>query len=309
MARTQDQQVPGTMILTAENYYSTEADRTYLSCSQFEDFLNCEAATVARFEGRYRPKKSLAFLVGNFFHSAFEGKEAHEAFIEEHKNEILKKNGELKADFLKAQEMISVALADKNIRRLVEADGEVEKIMTGRLFGRYPWKIRLDKYIPDLYGQKAMRQIIDWKTVGSVEERIWSDELHEKVSFVKAFRYLFRAAVYMEIEKQYSGQDTDPIFWLVCISKQDPPDKAVIALDGRRQYLDLELEKVKEKIWHMQQLKDGLAIPKRCGKCPYCRATKRITQVLDFWKLDPDDRPELEDDYAMDQEVILDVAD
>lgn len=31
-----------TMQLTSENYYSLEADREYMSCSQFEDFLSCE---------------------------------------------------------------------------------------------------------------------------------------------------------------------------------------------------------------------------------------------------------------------------
>ena len=280
------------LTLTTENYYTPEADRDYLSCSQFEDFLKCEAAAVAKYEGRYTPEKSEAFLVGNFFHTAFEGPEAHERFIEENKDAILTRQGKPRAAFAKAIEMIETAKNDPFIRNLIDVPGENEKIMTGNLFGHYPWKIRLDKYI-NVPG--FPRTIIDWKTVANIREQMWSDREHKRVSFVEGFSYMFRAAVYMEIEKEVSGKETDPFFWLVCISKQDPPDKEVIDLNDR-QRLDLELEKVKEHIWHIQQIKDGMIKPKRCGKCAYCRATKKISGVLHYYQLDPDAWPELEED-------------
>lgn len=285
------------MKLTRDNYYTPEADRAFLSCSQFESFLECEAAALAKIQGRYTPEPSKAFVVGNYFHTAFESPEAHEEFIQEHFREIYKgrelKSGEFKvsgkkADFELADRMIETAHADPAIRKLIDAPGENEMIMTGKLFGRYPWRIRLDKYIPD-----KPRMIIDWKTVADIRNRVsgkpgWT-------SFVEAYRYPFRAAVYMEIEKQFTGNKTDPAFWLVCISKQDPPDKEIVSMnDLQRQ--EYELEKVREKIWHIQQIKDGLAQPRRCGKCAYCRKSKKIKGVLDYWELEPDNAPEAEVD-------------
>lgn len=283
------------MELTRDNYYTPEADQEYLSCSQFESFLECEAAALAKIQGRYAPEPTKAFLVGNYFHTAFEGKEAHEEFVQEHFREIYKvrelKSGEVKvsgkkADFEKADEMIAAALADEKIRKLVELPGENEMIMTGKLFDKYPWRIRVDKYI-----EKPFRTIIDWKTVADIRNRVtgrpgWT-------SFVEAFRYPFRAAVYMEIEKQFTGNKTDPAFWLVCISKQDPPDKAIIAMNNPQRQ-EFELEKVREKIWRIQQIKDGYAAPRRCGKCAYCRATNKIKSVIDYWELEPDNAPDPE---------------
>lgn len=277
--------------LTTENYYTPEADKAFLSCSQFETFLQCEAAAMAKIEGRYEPKKSEAFVVGNYFHTAFESRDAHEEFILDHQEDIFQKNGKKRAAFVKADDMIAHAIADPAIRRIVEMDGENEKIMTGKLFGTYPWRIRLDKYIAE-----PVRMIIDWKTVANIHELLWDEEARAKASFVRTFRYLFRAAVYMEIEKQNAGSDQDPLFRLVCISKQDPPDKEMVDLNNRQE-LDLELEKVKEKIWNIQAIKDGRMKPRRCGRCAYCRSTKKITGALDYWQLDPGNFPDLEEEY------------
>lgn len=287
------------MELTRDNYYSLAADRAYFSCSQFEDFLRCEAAAIAKIEGRYTPKKTEALLVGNFFHTAFEGEEAHAAFIEEYADEIMTKStkskpGHLKAPYQKASEMIAVMKSDPAIQRFLEMPGETEMPMTGKLFGHYPWKICLDRYIPG-----PPRMIIDWKTVASIRKLEWSDEEKAKVSFVRNFRYLFRAAVYMEIERQFTGSKGDPAFILACVSKEDPPDKELIHLNNR-QALDLELEKVKEKIWHFNEIKEGRRKPTRCGRCAYCRATKQLKEIIPYTALDPGDMPEMEEDYAAD---------
>ena len=277
------------MELTRENYYTPEADRAFLSCSQYESFIECEAAAMAKIEGRWVPESTKAFTVGNYFHTYFEGPEAHAEFIEEHAAEIFKRGGGKRAEFEQADAMIAAAAADPFIRELIQAEGENEKIMTGELFGSYPWRIRIDKYIPE-----NPRLIIDWKTVANIRERVKGQR--GWVSFVEAYRYPFRAAVYIEIEKQNRGLETDPAFWLVCLSKQDPPDREVISMNGR-QRLDFELEKIREKIWHIQQVKDGLAPARRCGKCAYCRSTKRVRGILDYWELEPDNAPDPETEW------------
>lgn len=258
------------MELTRDNYYSPEADRKYMSCSQFEDFLRCEAAAYARIFGSYKPSPSKAFLVGNYFHTYFEGPDAHEQFVNEHADEIFLKRGGLKAEFRQADEMVAAAISDPTIRKIIETDGEKEKILTGELFG-VPWRIRLDKYITD-----PARTIVDWKTVRTI--RGGED------SFIEKYNYPFRAAVYMEIEKQNSGEEKDAAFWLVCLSKEDPPDKALISMnDSERQKYELEI--VENNLERIVKIKNGEITPRRCGKCAYCRATNKITKPVPFWEI------------------------
>ncbi|WP_164914423.1 PD-(D/E)XK nuclease-like domain-containing protein [Aminipila luticellarii] len=289
------------MKLTRDNYYTNEADKEYLSCSQYDAFMECEAKALASLQGRFQRKESEAFLVGNYFHTHFEGEEAHQQFCQEHFGDIYKtKTTKARglevvgkyAPFELADKMIATAEKDPAIKRLIDMPGENEKIITGKLFGVYPWKIRLDKYIPDT------RMIIDWKTVANIWETAWNPEYGKRVTFVENYGYLMRAAVYMEIEKQFTGKNVDPYFILVCLSKQDPPDKEIVCLN-HRQRLDLELDKLYERIGHIQRIKSGEIKPKRCGVCDYCRGTKRITGAIEYFKLEPGHRDPRVEDYAL----------
>ncbi len=285
--------------LTRDNYYTPEADREYLSCSQYEEFLDCEARAMAKLQKRFVREDSEAFLVGNYFHTYFEGPEAHEEFCQVHFDEIYKTKSTKargieitgkKAPYVQADKMIEAAENDPAIKRLIDMPGENEMIMTGKLFGKYPWKIRLDKYIPNLH------MIIDWKTVANIWETRYDPAAGKKVSFVETFNYLMRAAVYCEIEKQYTGRDADPSFILVCLSKQDPPDKEMISLN-HRQRLDLELDKIYENIAHIYAVKSGQIKPKRCGHCEYCRGTKRLEGITEYYKLEPGNKDPRRDEY------------
>ena len=61
------------MILTAENYYSQEANLAYMSASQFKAFDRCEAAALAELRGEYIPPASTALLVGGHVDTAVAG--------------------------------------------------------------------------------------------------------------------------------------------------------------------------------------------------------------------------------------------
>lgn len=286
------------MELTRDNYYSLEADREYMSCSQYQGFLECEAKQLAKLQGRWTDEPSEAFAVGNYFHTYFEGPEAHEQFVKENADLIFLKQTKAEAEqgirrkrapFEQADKMIQTAESDELIKSLIEMPGENEKIMTGKLFG-VPWRVRLDKYVPN------GRMIIDWKTCASITELRWSEELHEKVTFIDAYGYMMRAAVYSEIEKQFAGTDLDPHFIIVAISKQDYPDKEVVSLNHRQRY-DYELSKIKDRLPYIQQVKLGHMKPKRCGVCDYCRATKKLWAIKPYYALMPEFREAREDDY------------
>lgn len=287
------------MILTSDNYYSPEADQEYISCSQYQDFLRCEAAAMAKIHGVYTPTASEALIVGNYFHTALESDEAHKAFCDEHFEDIYKtrqdkKTGELivtgkYAPYAKADEMLSVAKCDPLIKEIIDAPGQNEVIMTGKLFDM-PWKIRLDKYMPDI------RTIIDWKTAADLNRTEYNPATAAKESFLESLGYLMRAAVYSEIEKQNARSEDDPKFLIVAISKQDPPDKGVYLLNHRQRY-DYELEIIKTNMERIRRVKSGQVKPRRCGKCEYCRSTKRLTHIVPYYYLSPGNEGEREEEY------------
>ncbi len=292
------------MVLTRDNYYTPEADWAYMSCSQYQGWRECEAKQLAKLQGRWVDEPKEAFLVGNYFHTYFESPEAHEQFIMEHEEEIFLKQTKaeaaagirrLRAPYELANKMIATAEADPMIKSLLAMDGENEMIMTGEIFG-VPWRIRLDKYVA------AGRLIIDYKTVANIWEQKWNDEAHAKVSFLEAYEYLMRAAVYAEIEKQYTQSATDPQFLIIAISKQDPPDKEILSLNHRQRW-DFELEKIKERLPYIQAVKEGRMRPRRCGMCEYCRATKRIEAIRPYYALMPEFREAKEDE--VDAEPML----
>ena len=291
------------MLLTRDNYYTPDADWEYMSCSQYQGWNECEAKQLAKLQGRWVDEPTEALIVGNYFHTYFESPEAHMQFCNENfysiyktktvTNKLTKEKETVVtgkyAAFERADKMIAVALHDELISAIIALDGENEKIMTGNLFG-VPWRIRLDKYVKD------GRMIIDYKTCASISELKWSDEMHEKVTFIDAYGYMMRAAVYSEIEKQNSRSEKDPEFLIIAISKQDYPDKEILRLNHRSRY-DWELEKIKERLPYIQRIKGGSLKPRRCGRCDYCRATKRLFAIRPYYKLMPEFRDAMEEDH------------
>lgn len=66
------------MILTNENYYSQEANKAYMSVSQYKSFLECEACAMAQINGEYERQATMGmrFKVGQIYkvgESRFEG--------------------------------------------------------------------------------------------------------------------------------------------------------------------------------------------------------------------------------------------
>lgn len=296
------------MELTRDNYYTPEADIEYMSCSQYQSFLACEAATIAKLRGAYVPSDSEALIVGNYFHTAMESPEAHRQFCKEHFDEIYKskidrKSGEVivtgkYAPYEKADKMLEVCHSDPLIKTLIDMPGENEVIMTGELFG-VKWRVRMDKYNPE------NRIIIDWKTCADVNKTEYNPILGERESFVEALGYLMRAAVYTEIEKQHTGNTEDASFVIVAVSKQDPPDKAALLLNHRQRY-DYELEQIQKHMARIIDVKIGRVKPRRCGCCEYCRSTKILKKITPYYTLNPKFREEREEEY--DEAFGLEVA-
>lgn len=235
------------------NYFSAEANREYFSVSQFKSFMKCEAATMAEINGQYVPETSEAMLVGSYV-DAWATCDLDD-FIVQHP-EVFKKDGTLKAPFVRAKDIIDRINRDEVF--IDYMDGEHQVIMTGELFG-YPWKIKIDSY-------KKGRCITDLKVMRDFEP-VWVAG-EGKQNWVDAWGYDIQGAVYQAIEGNRLP------FILAAVTKEKTPDIALIQIPQWK--LDSALKIVEHNIDHFAEVKEGLTIPKRCGKCDYCKATKKL---------------------------------
>ena len=149
------------MILTNENYFSTEASMEYMSVSQFKAFESCEAAALAEAKGEYKREETTSLLVGKYVDAHFEG--TLDVFKAQHPD-IFTKSGTLKSDYRRAEEIISRIESDPAFMDMLS--GEKQVIKTGVIEG-IPVKIKMDAYFP---GEK----IVDLKIMKDFSP-IWKD--------------------------------------------------------------------------------------------------------------------------------------
>lgn len=241
------------MTLTNEIYYSPEANREYMSVSQYKSFTRCEAAAMAELTGKYSRPMTTALLVGSYVDAWFEGTLPD---FEANHPEIYKRDGSLKADFIQAEEIIDRVLKDKMFMRYM--GGKKQVIRTAKLFGT-PWKIKIDSYHKD--------KIVDLKVMRSMERVMGK-------SFVEHWGYDLQMAIYSAVE----GHDLAT--YLAVVTKETPADIEIISIPKwRREEL---LEDVERNMPRILAVKSGQVEPERCGVCEYCRATKVLTEPIDF---------------------------
>ena len=266
----------GLLKLTEENYYSVEANKQYLSNSQYKDFCGChgfrgcEEQALAKINGEWVEEDSTALLVGSYVDAYFEG--TLDIFIAKHP-EIMTKKGELKAEYKHANTMIERCERDPKFMQFMS--GEKQVIMTG-VIGGAPFKIKIDSYHPGVC-------IVDLKTTQSITKAYWVADLG-KVSFVEAWGYDFQLAAYQEIVRQNTGKKL-PVY-IAAVSKEKEPDIEIIGIDQNR--LDEALSIMENNIPRILALKNGEQEPDRCGLCDYCKHTKVLTGPIHFSQINLD---------------------
>ena len=257
--------------LTDENYYSQEANLAYMSCSQWKSFRKCEEAALAELAGDYQREVSTAMLIGSYVDSYYEG--TLDKFKEQHP-EIFKKDGSLKVDFAKCEEIIERTTKDKLFSKYMS--GEKQVIMTGEIAG-VPFKIKMDSYHPG-------KAIVDLKCMKDFA-KVWDSESRAYVPFVESWGYDFQGAIYQEIVRQNTGEQLP--FFIAAATKEKIVDIAVMSIPQDR--LDYCLKIVEETAPRFNQLKLGELDPGeacRCGKCDWCKQTKVLTEIVDYRDLD-----------------------
>lgn len=261
------------MQLTAENYYSQEANREYMSVSQFKDFLGtygrlgCEFTALEKLEERWEDEKSTALMVGSYVDAYFEG--SLERFKAENPA-LFKKDGGLKAEYVKADEIIARIERDEYFMKYMS--GQKQVIMTGELFGA-KWKIKIDSYIPDV-------AIVDLKVMSSITELKWVKDLGY-LDFVRYWGYDIQGAVYQEIVRQNTGKKLP--FYIAGATKEKEPDIRIIHVTDN--YLQEALSVVEANTPRILRLKSGELAPDRCELCDCCRHTRVLTKPISIMDL------------------------
>lgn len=254
------------MKLTNKNYYSQKANKAFFSVSQIKDFLKCEAYAMAKINGEWIEPPTTAMLIGSYVDSFFEGT------LEEFKAntpELFKRDGSLKSDFVKAEQIIQIAQADELF--MLCLSGKKQVIMTGEMFGA-PFKIKMDSYIPD-------EAIVDLKIVKKIREMFFRQS--GRISFIEKWGYDLQLAVYQEVVRQNTDKVLDCI--IAAIDKQEIPDKECILIPNDQ--LEFQRRELRWKMPRIIEVKSGLEEPQRCGVCDYCRATKQLTDFVTPQKL------------------------
>lgn len=250
------------MILTQENYYSKEANREYLSVSQYKDFcgtigrVGCEEQALAKLNGDWEMEKTTALLVGSYVDSHFEGTLD---LFKAHNTEIFTKKGELKAEYRKAEEIINRIERDPLFMMFMS--GEKQKIFTADLFGA-KWKVKLDSYLPG-------KCIVDLKVMKSLREAHYAKDMG-LMDFVRFWGYDIQAAVYQEVVRINTGERLP--FYIAAASKEKVPDIEIIQIP--QEWMNDCLSGMEMNVSKILSLKNGEIDPIRCEVCDWCKHTK-----------------------------------
>lgn len=271
------------MILTSENYFSTNANQAYMSASQYKAFARCEAAALAELNGTYRREPTTAMLVGSYVDAHFEG--TLDVFRGQHP-EIFKRDGSLKAEFAAANEIIARLEEDELFSLLMS--GEKQVIKTGKIAG-IDFKIKIDSLLSEAQVEEIVARfpataqalgypfsagaIVDLKIMKDLLP-IWAEEEHCRLHFVEGYGYDIQGAVYRAVD----GRELP--FCLAVGTKEMVPDLAALYVPPED--LSAKFAEIEDSVPRYAAIKRGEIPPHRCERCAYCRSTRKLSSIVDY---------------------------
>ncbi len=270
--------------LTAENYFSPEADMEYMSASQFKSFRKCEAAAMAELRGEWGKKDTMALRVGSYVDAYFSGE--LEQFKADHP-EMYKRDGTLKAEFAHAQKVAERIERDELARLLLS--GKHQIIKTGKIAGVW-FKTKSDSLLTARQVEAICKKfpqvielvpfgggmIVDLKYMKDFAD-VWDEELRERVNFVEFWGYDIQGAIYQKIDKRML-----PFVILGATKEAEPDIEAMYIPDDD---LAFSLSEVEALAPRYDAIKRGEIDPVGCGKCAYCRSKKQLSVIKHYRKI------------------------
>ena len=261
------------------DYYGSEANLKYMSCSQVKQFIGtpgihaCEARAVAELYGEYQRPASEALTFGSYIDVQLTGTaEEQDQFMEDHPEMFSSRGatkGQLKSTYQRANDMIARVRQDADAGGvfLKYLDGDHQAVFTGEIHG-YEFKAKLD-CLGDGW-------IADLKTCESIEKKYYKDGWW---NFIDYWGYPLQGAIYQELVYQNTGKRLP--FYIAAISKEPSPDIGVFRIP--QENLDIAMsELTKETLDRIYALKVKDVEPARCEHCDYCRATKVVKKPINY---------------------------
>lgn len=249
-------------MLTEENYRSRENEIKYMTFSQFNNFMDCEAAALAMVEGSWKIEPTTALLVGQYVEACLDNQKL---LFESQHPEMFKKTGDkgLLKEFVIAEKMVERAKRDEVFMSYIK--GEPQVIKTGEICG-VPIKTKTDFLIPG-------ERIVDLKTVKDFDMQ-WVGR--EKVPFIEARRYDIQAFFYESVQDEFLP------YYIAAITKESEPDIEVFEIPRSR--INFAGTIVYSLIERFQDIKEHKTEPTRCEHCDYCKKTKKLQGPIDYTK-------------------------
>lgn len=261
------------MILTKENYHSSEAQKEYMSASRYKNFCGslglvpCEARALAMMHGTWVEEPTPAMIVSSYIDNHFS--ETLDVFKAQHP-EIMTQKGELKAEFKHANTIIQRIEADDYFMKFMS--GKKQVIMTAELFD-CPFSIMIDSYIPGV-------AIVDLKVMADLNKSHWVKD-YGHMSFVQYYGYLEQAAIYQAVVKEKTGEQLD--FLIAGASKEKQPDIEIIGFT--QEDLNDIMTLIERNMQRVKALRSGIEEPDSCNTCDFCRSRKVLTHPVHFSEL------------------------
>ena len=233
------------MKLNDDNYYSKESNQEYFSVSQYKDFRKCEALALAKIRGEFEQPTTKAMLIGTLVDRWFEG--TLDKLREESPNVFYCRNGALRADFRKANQIIKRVQRDERFMQYMS--GEKQKTLTFEMFG-VPWKMRMDSFVEGIC-------ITDLKVVQNFKSLAF-------------WRYDLQGAVYQAgVEVNSYGR----LPFYLAATKEVVTNFDIFQID--QPTLDMALREIERNMPRFIAVKSEEEEPHYCGVCDYCKSVKK----------------------------------
>lgn len=234
------------MKLNDNNYYSKKSNQEYFSVSQYKDFCRCEAMAMAKIRGEFEQPTTKAMLIGTLVDRWFEG--TIDKLRQESPNIFYCRNGALRADFRKADQIIKRLQQDERFMQYMS--GEKQKILTFEMFGA-PWKMKMDSFVEGIC-------ITDLKVVQNFKSLAF-------------WRYDLQGAVYQY--GCYANGYGQLRFYLAAATKEAVTNFDIFHIN--QPTLDMALREIEGNMPRFIAIKSGEEEPHYCGVCGYCKSVKK----------------------------------
>jgi len=262
------------MNINTENYHAPEANRQYMSNSQYKGWMDCAAKQAAIMRGEWVEGEREALLVGSYVDKAILTPAELPAFIERNKDSIQTKKGEPRAAFAIADKMVERVKRDDLF--MGSLDGCHQEVVTWEMFG-VPFRAMFDAVDPN------RGTLVDLKTVRDFA-LTWNAAASMKLPFYESWNYWRQLAIYREGYKSKYG-DYPTITAIAAVSKHEHPRLKVIQFDNAERFAR-ELDKIEVNLPQIIAYRDEalsravIVVLPRCEDCDYCAETGEAKMEL-----------------------------